>query len=143
MPRPRDPLSVGYDSAILAFLDRVTHDPQVGAVLARGGFVSRSGVVSVSVRVRVFPGPADVIRQAYARSLHYNFRALYTPPGRTPTGARMPSPLWCHLEWRGLDRWGWQWGVVRIGPQSARPWISGAESYVDNPELRYAGAGAL
>lgn len=139
MPR-RDPLSVAYDGQTSAFIDRVTHDPVVGAVLVRGGFVSRTGVVSTSIFVQYPPGQQDAYLAAFARSLHYNFRAEFTPPGRTSTGARQPSPVWLHLEWRGRARSG-IYGVVRIGPASARPWISGEESYVDNPALRYAGAG--
>lgn len=135
----RDPLSVAYDGQTLAFLDRVAHDPVVGSVLLRGGFVSRTGVVSASILVGLPPGQEQLYQDAFRRSLHYNFRALYTPPGRTSTGARQPSPLWLHLEWRGRRR-NAIYGVVRIGPAAARPWISGQESYVDNPALRYAGA---
>ena len=111
-------------------------------VLVRGGFVSRAGVVSASIRVQAPPGQRDQYLTAFARSMHYQFRAMFTPPGRTRSGARMPSPVWLHLEWRGSRR-GTTWGVVRIGPQSARPWISGQESYIDNPDLRYIGAGAI
>jgi len=142
MARPRDPLSVAYDAQTAAFIDRVTHDPALGAVLVRGGFVSRAGVVSASIRVQAPPGQRDQYLTAFARSMHYQFRAMFTPPGRTRSGARMPSPVWLHLEWRGSRR-GTTWGVVRIGPQSARPWISGQESYIDNPDLRYIGAGAI
>ncbi|HEY2309454.1 MAG TPA: hypothetical protein VGI05_26550 [Streptosporangiaceae bacterium] len=141
MPRPRDPLSVAYDGQTLSFLDRVTHDPVVGTVLVRGGAVSRTGVVSTAIVVQLPPGQEQEYQDAFRRSLHYQFRAMFTPPGRTGTGARYPSPVWLHLEWRGLAPGGVR-GVVRIGPESARPWISGAESYVDNPQLRYAGAGA-
>jgi hypothetical protein len=141
MPRPRDPLSVAYDGQTAAFIDRITHDPVVGSVLVRGGMVSRAGVVSTSILVQLPAGQEDTYRQAFTRSLHYQFRAMFTPPGRTPAGARMPSPVWLHLEWRGRRR-GSVYGVVRVGPASARPWISGGESYIDNPQLRYAGASA-
>lgn len=141
MARPRDPLSVAYDGQTSAFLDRVTHDPAVGAVLVRGGAVSRAGVVSTSIVVQLPPGQEQQYQDAFRRSLHYQFRAMFTPPGRTVTGARMPSPVWLHLEWRGPARGGAR-GVIRIGPASARPWIGGAESYIDNPQLRYAGAAA-
>jgi hypothetical protein len=138
MARPRDPLSVAYDGQTAAFLDRVTHDPVVGTVLVRGGAVSRTGVVSTAIVVQLPPGQEEQYRDAFRRSLHYQFRAMFTPAGRTGTGARYPSPLWLHLEWTTTVRGGVR-GVVRIGPESARPWISGAESYIDNPRLRAAG----
>ncbi|MBO0836109.1 MAG: hypothetical protein J2P28_11390 [Actinobacteria bacterium] len=133
-----------YDSQTRRFLSLLTAGED-GLVL-RGGFVSRSGVVSRYVVVQVPAGsPPDDVRsgltahqRAFERSLYYNFRAVYGQ-GRDERGSRLPMAWWLRIEWRGRDpRFAGRFfgAVIRIGPASARPWISGNESYVDNEGLR-------